>query len=70
MSNISPQYPELNRGVWKKLEEKIRDWIVTHDSLFVITGPLFSDDPIRIGVNEVAIPKAFFKVIADITVKP
>ena len=26
MSNISPQVPSFNRGIWKTLEQKVRDW--------------------------------------------
>ena len=26
MSNMSPQEPGFNRGIWKKLEGKVRDW--------------------------------------------
>ena len=28
MSNMSPQDPSFNRGIWKKLEEKVRDWLL------------------------------------------
>jgi len=28
MSNISPQLPGFNRGVWKKLEEMVHDLAV------------------------------------------
>ncbi|MCH2228776.1 MAG: DNA/RNA non-specific endonuclease [Crocinitomicaceae bacterium] len=63
LSNISPQIPAFNRGVWKRLEEKVRFWVERYDSLFVITGPIL-DDPIAvIGPNKVAVPSAFFKTI-------
>ncbi|NBX88049.1 MAG: DNA/RNA non-specific endonuclease, partial [Bacteroidetes bacterium] len=26
MSNMSPQLPNLNRGVWKQLESTVRAW--------------------------------------------
>jgi endonuclease G len=38
MSNISPQKPAFNRGIWKKLEEKIRSWAIENDSIIVVTG--------------------------------
>ena len=38
MVNISPQNPYLNRGGWKKLESKIREWVYEFDSIVIITG--------------------------------
>jgi len=34
-SNMSPQLPRFNRGVWKKLEMQVRNWAVEYDSLYV-----------------------------------
>lgn len=63
MSNISPQLPGFNRGVWKRLEEKIRFWAESMDSVFIVTGPIL-DHPInRIGSNQVFVPRAFFKTL-------
>ena len=42
-SNMSPQLPRFNRGVWKKLEEQVRKWAVEYDSLYIVTGPIISD---------------------------
>ena len=73
LSNMSPQEPSFNSGVWKKLEEAIR----TLDSdkkvfeTYVISGPLFyfdqevfmmGDDDDRISVS-LPIPHAFFKCV-------
>lgn len=63
LSNISPQLPSFNRGIWKRMEEKIRFWAERCDSLFVISGPIL-DQPIDvIGPNKVAVPSAFFKTV-------
>lgn len=63
MSNISPQLPSFNRGVWKRLEEKIRYWSEKNDSLLIITGPIL-DEPIdTIGPNKVLVPSAYFKTV-------
>jgi endonuclease G len=64
-SNMSPQVPSFNRGVWKKLEEKVRDWAVIYDSILVVTGPILASDLKKIGPNEVCVPKAYYKVIID-----
>lgn len=63
MSNICPQLPSFNRGIWRRLEEKVRFWAESSDSLLVITRPVL-DMPIdTIGKNEVHVPRAFFKCI-------
>ena len=43
MSNMSPQEAEFNRGVWKKLEEQVRDFAVENETIFVVTGPVFKN---------------------------
>ena len=44
MSNMSPQTHAFNAGLWKRLEELVRDWAVEYDSLYVVTGPLLHGD--------------------------
>jgi endonuclease G len=63
MSNMSPQLPSFNRGVWKRLEKQVRDWIAISDSLYVVTGPVLNSSLPTIGVNKVSIPRAYYKTI-------
>lgn len=63
MSNMSPQKPSFNRGIWKKLEEKVRDLILISDSLYVVTGPVLENSLGKIGENKVTIPSAYYKTI-------
>ena len=63
MSNMSPQLPLFNRGVWKRLEKQVRDWISISDSLYVVTGPVLISSLPTIGENKVSIPKAYYKAI-------
>lgn len=65
LSNICPQKPLLNRGIWKELEEQVRCWAITDSSLFVVTGPVIRNSLKRMGKNSVAIPDTFYKVIAS-----
>lgn len=68
MSNVSPQLRAFNNGIWKELEQQVRDWAFQYDSLFVISGPVFNDPPWhRIGKNQVTVPEAFFKIILTFT---
>jgi endonuclease G len=64
---MSPQSPAFNRGIWKELEEKVRDWAVANDSLFVVTGPVFLDNKGQIGKEKVTIPGHYYKVILDMS---
>jgi len=67
MSNMSPQKPEFNRGIWKKLEGKVRKLAQSEDSLIIITGPIFEDNLGTIGDNNVSGPGYFYKAIIDIS---
>lgn len=66
-SNISPQRPGLNRGIWKLLEEKIREWAPANHPLFIVTGPVLTDTLTQfIGhYNRISVPKRFYKVVLD-----
>jgi len=67
MSNMSPQVPAFNRGIWKKLETAVRDWAVSCDSVYVISGPVLNNVEGHIGTNNVGIPGYYFKVILDLS---
>ena len=68
MSNMSPQFPSFNRGVWKRLESKVRDWAKKYDSLYVVTGPVLKDNLKNIGINQVSVPEYFYKTLLVYTV--
>ncbi|MCU0411049.1 MAG: DNA/RNA non-specific endonuclease [Bacteroidetes bacterium] len=64
MSNMSPQSPAFNRGIWKELEEFVRSAVRGGVSVFVITGPVLADTLRFIGRRtRVSIPAAFYKII-------
>ncbi len=63
LSNICPQNPNLNGGVWKDLEEQVRDLASQKGRIFVICGPIVNDISTTIGANKVVVPQAFFKVL-------
>ncbi len=62
-SNMSPQLPGFNRGIWKKLEEKVRSWAALYDTLYVVTGPILESGLPTIGPNQISVPKAYFKAL-------
>lgn len=65
MSNISPQNHNLNSGVWKSIEELVRDNATRYGKLLVATGPVFTDKKGlgEIGKNKVVVPNGFYKVL-------
>ena len=63
MSNMSPQDPSFNRGIWRKLESQIRNWSQDHDSIYVVTGPIIRSPYKEIGSNNVAVPQGYFKAL-------
>jgi len=63
MSNISPQDPTFNKGIWKRIEAKMRYWSQANDSSFVITGPVLKEPMERIGRNDVSVPKSYYKIM-------
>ena len=67
MSNISPQLPGCNRGIWKRLEKAIRNWTLKENKLCIITGPVFPDSNTFLANTSIPIPSAFYKVVLDLT---
>ncbi len=60
-SNMSPQLPAFNRGVWKKLEALVHGWASLYGNIMVVTGPVFS--PYYDCAGQVAVPIAYYKVV-------
>ncbi|MDE7104078.1 MAG: DNA/RNA non-specific endonuclease [Bacteroidales bacterium] len=63
LSNICPQHPALNRGIWKRLEDLVRRQAATRGSIYVVCGPITAVDAPRIGRQGVAVPQRFFKAL-------
>ena len=61
MSNMSPQRPRFNRGIWKKLEAKVRSW-AKKDTIIVVAAGVLKGSK-HIGKNDVLVPEFYYKVI-------
>jgi len=66
-SNMSPQVPGFNRGIWKNLEGLIRTWAIEDEEVYVVTGPVLTTGLPTIGFDKVSVPKYYYKVILDYT---
>jgi endonuclease G len=64
-SNMSPQVPSFNRGVWKRVEELVRAWANEYKSVYIVTGPVLTNGLPTIGHDKVSVPKYFYKVILE-----
>ena len=62
MSNMMPQSPELNRGVWGDLEDYCRSLVQQGKELYIVAGPVGRKG--SIGKKEkIAVPAKTWKVI-------
>jgi endonuclease G len=64
LSNMVPQVPNNNRGIWKQLETKVRNYVSAGNELYVVSGPIYDAGFQSIGKN-VGIPTRLYKVVVD-----
>lgn len=73
-TNMAPQDDHFNRGVWRRLEQLIRQWAELKGDVYIITGSVFDtngdgepdseDEIIRMEpLNNVAVPSHFYKIV-------
>lgn len=65
MSNMSPQHPSFNRGIWKQLEGLVRAWESEYSTLYIATGAILEPNLRTIGPNRVSIPRYYYKALLD-----
>ena len=75
LSNMCPQYPRTNSGIWQNLEGQVRSMVLERGDAWVVTGAVFLEDDGRpadpdtcwwIGENDeprVAVPTHLFNAI-------
>jgi len=67
LSNMVPQVPDNNRGIWKVLETQVRTWVLQGRDIYVVSGPMYDPKYTSIGPDKVDVPTRLFKVIVDKT---
>lgn len=67
MSNMSPQLPGLNRGIWKLLETNTGAWTFSRKHTLVIyAGNVYTIGKDKtIGNNKVVVPNKLWKIVID-----
>ncbi len=64
MSNIVPQSPALNRGVWRDIEHRIAElWTARWGEIWVIVGCIPSVNGKTIGQNRIDVPDKFYQLV-------
>ncbi len=76
MTNMCPQDPTLNQRWWNNLENSCRRWAKKEGTIYICTGPIFSEKSKTIGGKynysmrregiKVYVPKGFFKVVLSL----
>ena len=65
MTNMSPQAPSLNRGIWKLLETSVRGWAVQRNQSYTVyVGGMYNAQDKKIGTG-VVVPHAFYKMVIN-----
>lgn len=69
MTNMSPQLPGLNRGIWKLLETATGAWTFSRQhTLIIYAGNVYNTSASttkKIGAGGVVVPDALFKIVID-----
>lgn len=68
LSNMVPQNPDNNGGIWLDLEKRVDSWTKEYGELYVITGPIYDYEGVKhkeVGGNKVWAPAGLFKIIYE-----
>lgn len=64
LTNMMPQNPGNNRGIWKYTEELTRYWAQKYGQIYVITGTIFDGTSPKVG-NNMYVPTYVYKIVID-----
>lgn len=62
LTNMMPQVPGNNRGIWKYTETYTRAWAEAFGEVYVVTGTIIGDFPISLG-NRLQVPSHVYKIV-------
>lgn len=65
MTNMTPQKPSVNRGIWKSIETAVRTWAISRDhTLIIVSGSVYTAKSKTIK-DGVVVPDAIYKIVFD-----
>lgn len=62
LSNMTPQTPQLNRIVWRKIEGTVRAMAKQYGEVYVVTGAIVSDTSVEIH-DGIKVPDLLYKAV-------
>ncbi|SFV75447.1 DNA/RNA non-specific endonuclease [hydrothermal vent metagenome] len=65
LANIIPQNPQINRYFWIQTEYLEREKTREYGTVDVIIGVDYDANPMRIGADNIAVPRGFYKMIEN-----
>ena len=65
LTNMMPQDPGNNRGIWKLTESYVRQWAEKYGEVYVISGPYYSPKATKSIGNGVLVPDFVWKIVID-----
>ena len=69
--NVCPQNASLNSGLWNSIEIDCRRWANQFGDIYIVCGPLLMrQEHETIGINQIVVPEAFFKVVLCLNGEP
>ena len=64
MSNVAPQTPQLNRGVWRDVEHRIADlWTARYGEIWVVVGCISNEGDETLSGTNVDVPRQFYQIV-------
>lgn len=61
MSNMSPQVPSFNRGIWSTIEDHVRDLVREWGTAHIVTAPVLDENLARTKKG-ISVPQWFYKI--------
>jgi len=65
LANIVPQTPELNRGIWERIETTAREMAQRDGEIYIVTGPAYHGQDLQSLQGRVLVPTSTWKAIYD-----
>jgi len=66
LANMVPQSSKQNSGPWARIEKDTRRYAQrAAGDVYVITGPVFTEDAATVGANHVRVPSFLYKLVYD-----
>lgn len=66
LANMVPQDGDNNSGLWRHIEETVRNMAERDGDIYVVTGPIFDGETVKQINDRVMVPTKIFKAVFDV----